>query len=195
MWTVTYEQTLDIIFVTSFLVITLAGLLGCYRFEFLKKAFEKSQQWIQNELDRWSDPDPQDFDRETRQVLEVREKLIQMRNTGLELVAVSASIATDEYHKIQKEICFDMFFNSWSEFRDVMEKNQAYFDPTIYEKLDLLIGDKLIKDRDRVSEFTPKFIEETESVNKKIILGIDEFCASLKKEMDHGIIYPRLNLN
>ena len=192
---VTIEQTFDIIFLTGFLLIILTGFLGHSRFEPIKKTFEKSQQWVRDELDRWSDSEPQDFARETQQYLEIWEKLIQVRNTGLELVTASAAIATDEYHKIQKEIYFDMFFNSWREFRDVIKKNQPFFDPAIYEKLDLLIGDKLIKDRDRPIEFTPEFIEEAESVTKKIILGIDEFCESLKKEMDHGVDYPRINLN
>ena len=127
MWMITIEQTFDIIFVAAFLLITLTGILGNYRFESLKKAFEKSELWIQHELDRWSDPDPQDFARETQQYLEIWGKLIQMRNVGLELVTASAAITTDEYHKIQKEIYFDMFFNSWKEFRDVMKKKPAFF--------------------------------------------------------------------
>jgi hypothetical protein len=195
MWTVTYEQTFDIIFVTGLLIVILTGLLGDYRFESLKRAFEKSQQWIRDELDRWSDTGQQNFSRETQQTLEIWEKLIQVRNMGLNLMAASVAIATDEYHKIQKEIYFDMFFNSWRELRDVMKKNQPFFDPEVYAKLDFLIGDKLINDRDRSIEFTPQFIEETESVTKKIILGLDEVCESMKKEMDHGVVNPRINLN
>ncbi len=195
MWTITYEQIFDIIFLMSFLTIILTGLLGDSRFESLKKAFEKSQQWIREELDRWSDPGMQNFSRENQQVLEIWEKLIQVRNRGLNLMTASVAIATDEYHKIQKEIYFDMFYNSWRELRDVMKKNQMFFDPEVYAKLDILIGDKLINDRDRSIEFTPQFIEETESITKKIILGLDEVCESLKKEMDHGVVNPRINLN
>ncbi len=195
MWTITYEQIFDIIFLMSFLTIILTGLLGDSRFESLKKAFEKSQQWIRGELDRWSDPGLQKLASENQQALELWEKLIQVRNRGLNLMTASVAIATDEYHKIQKEIYFDMFFNSWRELRDVMKKNQMFFDPEVYAKLDILIGDKLINDRDRSIEFTPQFIEETESVTKKIILGLDEVCESLKKEMDHGVVNPRINLN
>ena len=195
MWTITYEQFFDIIFLVSFLTIILTGLLGDSRFESLKKAFEKSQQWIRGELDRWSDPGLQNFASENQQALELWEKLIQVRNRGLNLMTASVAIATDEYHKIQKEIYFDMFFNSWRELRDVMKKNQMFFDPEVYAKLDILIGEKLINDRDRSIEFTPQFIEETESVTKKIILGLDEVCESLKKEMDHGVVNPRINPN
>ncbi len=195
MWTVTYELIGDIIFVTAFLAVILMGLLGNTRFESLKKAFEKSQKWIQNELDRWKDSESLDYGKETQENLEIWENLIQVRNSGLGLVTASMAIATDEYHKIQKEIYFDRFINSWKEFRDVMQKNQPLFDPEIYAKLDLLIGDELISNRDRVVEITPEFIEEAENVTRKIIMGIDEICESLKKEMSHSVFDPRINLN
>lgn len=195
MWTVTYELIGDIIFVTAFLAVILMGLLGNTRFESLKKAFEKSQKWIQNELDRWRDSESLDYGKETQENLEIWENLIQVRNSGLGLVTASMAIATDEYHKIQKEIYFDRFINSWKEFRDVMQKNQPLFDPEIYAKLDLLIGDELISNRDRVVEITPEFIEEAENVTRKIIMGIDEICESLKKEMSHSVFDPRINLN
>jgi hypothetical protein len=195
MWDITIEQTFDVIFVMAFLLVIMTGIIGNYRFESIKKTFEKSQQWIQDEMARWSYPDPEGFAKEAQQYMEIWEKLIQVRNKGLELVSISGAIVTDEYHRIQKEIYFDKFFNSWIEFRDVMDKNKHYLDPVIYEKLDLLIGDKLIKDRGRSIEFTPKFIEEAEGITKKIILGIDEFCDTLKREMTQGVEYPKLSRN